>query len=198
MEKTINKEIMLLDGTRISIDISIPIYDLMDVAEERVEFVTDILVNQVLRGLRSSIESYKNSELPNKYLQFQTFIVTNKIPFTIAGAFKLDGDDIIVEADSISDIRPISASFLLGHEMGHKIDKYIDTKEAYQSIASSFGIGTANEEFLREMYADICGLIASKNNNEPLAHLNGASLNDVLSEGHTEHLKRQVLKSIYH
>lgn len=198
MQKTINKNIMLLDGTKISIDISLPVSDIYDVGEERYYFVSDIMINQVLRGLRKSIDAYKSSELPDKYLNFQEYIVTNNIPYGILGAFRLVGDDIIVEADAISGIRPTSAAFLLGHEMGHKIDKYIDTKETYASIASSFGIGSDNEEFLREMYANICGLIASNNNDEGLAHLGGMSLPDVLSEGHTEYLKRQVLKGIYH
>lgn len=199
MNKIIEKKICLMDGTNINIRINIPLDGYYQIDEKKDEFITDIIINQVLRGLKQAIASYKNSELPNKFLHPQVFYITNELPFYTLGAFQLVGDDIIVDADAISNIRKTSSDFLLGHEMGHKICKYIDPQNAYESIASSFGISILdNEYFLREMYANICGLIVSGNNEEKLPHLGEYTLNEALSQGHTEHLKRQVLKSIYH
>lgn len=57
MEKTIKKNIMLFDGTKICIDIAIPVSNILDVTEKRYDFVSDIMINQVLRGLKKSIEA---------------------------------------------------------------------------------------------------------------------------------------------
>lgn len=199
MNKVIEKKICLLDGTKIEININIPLGDYCIIDEKKDEFMTDILTNQILNGLRHSLDAYKNSELPNKFLHPQIFIVTNELPFYMLGAFHLVGDNIVVDADAISNIRRTSSDFLLGHEMGHKICKYKDYQDAYESIASSFGISVnGNEAFLSEMYANLCGLIVSKNDDEKLPHLDDYSLNETLSPMHTEHLKRQVLKSVYH
>lgn len=195
--KLIQKDICLMDGTKIKIDIQIPLeYDIpIDKINE--EFVEQTMIEQFLRGLRESISAYKASELPDRFLYPQEYIITNVTPFL--GTYFLMGDDIMISADGISNITGTENTFLLGHEMGHKIDKYKDTTDAFYSIATSFGMNVQdNEEFLREMYADICGIIVSGNNEAPLVHLGGHSLNDILSDRHTENLKRQVLRNVYH
>ncbi len=197
--KLIQKNVCLMDGTKIKVDISIPLRSESVLDESQEEWVMEMLNNQVIRGLTSSIDAYKNSELPNRFLYPQNYTITNSMPADALGAFCLRGDDIFIDADAISNIGRISSSFLLGHEMGHKIEKYTDPTEAFWAIASAFGMGIQdNEEFLREMYADICGIIVSQNNDASLAHLGGYSLNEVFSNDHTEHLKRRVLSNIYH
>lgn len=189
--KIIKKDICLFDGTKIKIDINIPLSD--DVPEERIndELFDDILINQLLQGLKDSIAAYKNSELPNSFLHPQKIIITNILPMKLYGAFNIIGDDIIVDADAISNIRRIGNGFLFGHEMGHKIDKYRNTEEAYQDIARSLSISENALPILKEIYADICGLIVA-NSNEPSAYLGDVS-ND-----RCEYLKGRVLKNIYH
>lgn len=197
--KLIQKDICLMDGTRIKVDIHIPLRYESVLDDSQDEWIMEMLNNQVIIGLRRSIDAYKSSELPNKFLYPQNYIITNEVPQGAFGAFYLDGDDIIVEADTISNIGKVKSSFLLGHEMGHKIAKYIDTTDALYSIASSFGMGVeGNEEFLNEVYANLCGIIVSGKNETPLANMGYHSLNDLLSNGHTEHLKRKVLSNIYH
>ncbi|MDE5630707.1 MAG: M48 family metalloprotease [Bacilli bacterium] len=197
--KLIQKDICLMDGTRIKVDIHIPLRFNSVLDESQDEWVMEMLNNQVLKGLRDSIAAYKNSELPDKFLYPQKYTITNVFPEKVLGAFCLDGDDIIVDADTISNIGKTESSFLLGHEMGHKIAKYIDTMDALISIASSFGISVeGNEEFLNEAYANLCGIITCGNNDIPLLNFSSYSLNDILSNGHTEHLKRKVLSNIYH
>ena len=195
--KLVQKDICLMDGSKIKVDIRIPLrYDSV-LDEEQDEWVKEMMVNQVIRGIKESIDAYKASELPNKFLYPQTYVITNESPYL--GTFISGCDDIILDADGISDIRRVKNSFILGNQMGYKIDKYTDTTDAYASIASSFGMNVQdNEDFLREMYTNICGLIVSGDNATPLAPLEGNSLPEELSEGHTNHLKRQVLRNIYH
>lgn len=197
--KLVQKNVCLMDGTKIKVDIRIPLSYESVLDDSQDEWVMEILNNQVIRGLRQTIDAYKESELPDRFLYPQNYIITNVISENTLGAFCLVGDDIIVDADTISNITATKSSFLLGHEMGHKIEKYIDPIEAYINIASSFGISIdGNEEFLSEIFADLCGLIVSKNNEASIPHLGGYSFNAILSNGHTEHLKRKVLGNIYH
>lgn len=197
MIKLIQKDICLMDGTIIKVDIQIPLEHESVIDENQEEWVKEMMTEQVLRGLKESIAAYKTSELPNRFLYPQKYIITNVTPFL--GTYFLIGDDIMVDSDGISNITGTENTFLLGHEMGHKIAKYKDPTEAFYSIASAFGINVQdNEELLREIYSDLCGIIVSDNNEAPLVHLGGNSLNEVLSNDHTEHLKRQVLRNIYH
>ena len=195
--KLVQKDICLMDGTKIKIDIQIPLKYDVAIDKRNEEFVEQIMIEQFLRGLKESIAAYKASELPDRFLYPQEYIITNVTPFL--GTYFLLGDDIMISADGISNITGTENTFLLGHEMGHKIDKYKETTDAFYSIATSFGMNVQdNEEFLREMYADICGIIVSGNNDAPLVHLGRLSLNDVLPDRNVELLKRKVLGSVYH
>lgn len=125
-------------------------------------FFVDQIIYQGVEGVKSSIRKYESSELPTRFLEGQRFVVTNKLPFYIYGYFYLPNDDIVLDADSISNIRRIEASFLLGHEMGHKIIRYRDTTSSQKEIARIFQMSVEGNEYnLRELYSDIIGLIAS-------------------------------------
>lgn len=195
--KLVQKDICLMDGTKIQVDIQIPLEFDVAIDKKSEEWVEKMMIEQVLRGLKESIAAYKNSELSDRFLYPQKYIITNVTPFL--GTYFLIGDDIMVDADGISNITVTENTFLLGHEMGHKIAKYKDTTDAFYSIASSFGMNVPdNEEFIREIYSDLCGIIVSGNNDAPLVHLGRHSLNDVLPERNVELLKRKVLGSVYH
>lgn len=147
------------------------------------EFV-DIIVSQGLRNIKKLIQAYEQCDLPNIFLTDQRFIITNKLPSSIHGYYSIPSDDIVLDADSISNIRRIESSFLFGHEMGHKIDRYRDTLEAYKEIAKVFQMSMeGNEHNLKELYADICGLIVTNHNlqeeSPKITHLKRKVLGDL-------------------
>ncbi len=186
--KKIQSNISLNDNISVQIDIEINLNKRLEEINDDVDkFVTKNIIAQELRSLKSSIETYKESELPNVFLNNQKFIVTDKLPFQIFGYFYLPNDDIVLDADTVSNIRSVGANFLFGHEMGHKIAKYRNTKISYKEIASIYGLSIyGNERFFSEVFADICGYIVSPNIEI-----------DQETTDRAEYLKRKVLKDIY-
>lgn len=159
MIKTITKKIWLENGVNISIDLEIPLScDAITFDDSMIE---DVLINQCLRGMREAIITYKQSELPDMFLDGQEIIITNQLPGEIYGAMSMIGDIMLVDADAISDIRPIKASFLFGHEMGHKIEKYRPMRDSKELAARFLGIGLyGHERVISEALADEFGNIA--------------------------------------
>ena len=144
---------------------------------EKDDLMTDCLCNQ-----------YDNSPLPQKYIKEQEFIVT-VLPRIILGCFCYINDKIYVDADEISNIRRINASFLLGHEIGHKISKYIDTKDIYNEISRLFCIPISRKDILEETLADLVGFVVSNN---------GSFSYPIDTDNRKkEYAKRKVLTSIY-
>lgn len=190
--KQIRKEIYLPEGIDVLVDIDIPL-SINVLSEKDDSMMDEMLINQVYRGIKGALEDYRNSELPDKFLVGQKFIITNKMPLNTHGRFYLIGDDIMVDADSISGIRRIDASFLLGHEMGHKYEKYLDLRDAYEAIANMLGMSTrGNEHLLLEIFADECGNIAINNLRDSESQIVS------MSEDKRKYLQRKILGSIYH
>ena len=79
-------------------------------------FLVNTLIYQSVEGIKSAIRRYEESGLPNRFLKGQRFIATNKLHRHIYGYFYLPNDDIVLDADAISNIRRIESSFLFGHE----------------------------------------------------------------------------------
>ena len=84
MIKRINRKLTLEGNINIYFDLEIPLgipsinFDDSD--------IENMLINQYLRGIRSAILSYRNSELPSVFLEDQNIVVTNKLPEDIYGA----------------------------------------------------------------------------------------------------------------
>lgn len=148
-------------------------------------FLVKTVIYQSVEGIKSAIHKYEESELPNRFLEGQRFVVTNKLPSHIYGYFYLPNDDIVLDADAVSNIRRIESSFLFGHEMGHKIIRYRDTSSSQKEIARIFQMSVeGNEQNLKELYSDIIGLIAS-------------NFNSSEEDPKVTHLKRKVLSDLY-
>ena len=129
--------------------------------------------------------------MPKKYIDGQDFIVTI-LPREIIGYFIYFNDEIYVDADAISNIKRTNAAFLIGHEMGHKISKYINTKNIksiYDEISRIYYISSSNKEKLNETFADLVGFIIDDNGtfSYPIDKDNGKK----------QYAKRKVLESIY-
>lgn len=148
-------------------------------------FVVDTIIYQGLNSIKRSISAYEQSDLPNRFLEGQRFILTNKLPYYIYGYFYLPNDDIVLDADSMNNIRRVEANFLFGHEMGHKIIRYRDTSKSFAEIAKVLQMGIDGNEYnLKELYADICGLIVSDFNRQQ-------------EDDKVTHLKRKVLSDMH-
>lgn len=106
-----NKKIFLMDGTKIDIDISIPISYAKDIDIKDKNFVEEIIVSQIIGGIKNAIKDYQQSELPDIFIRNQYFCVTNKLNMGIYGMF-LCNDDIIVDADAISNIRRVKSAYI--------------------------------------------------------------------------------------
>lgn len=188
----IDKKYFLPEGIDIHLDIEIPLSDSAIIPEDN-SFMESTLANQCITGLKSAIEDYKRSELPNAFLTPQEITITNKMPLEIYGAFTLIGDEMFVDADAISDIKGIQSSFLFAHETGHKIEKYRDLSETYEAIASTLGIGVSgNELLLKEIFADACGSIAVPNT------FDSWGISNDLEEERCKHIMKLSLKGMYH
>lgn len=189
--KSINKEIALLDGIRITIDIDILLSDTAIIREED-SFIDDMLVNQVLNGLKDSIERYKESEMPNKFIKNQRYIITNKLPSNIKGVFSSIRDEIYVDADVISGITNLGAAFLHGHEVGHKIEKYFNLLAVYEEIAHILDLSVSGNEYLiSETFADECGNITAQSN------IDHGLLRYPLEQEKREYIHRKILYNLY-
>ncbi len=148
-------------------------------------FLVNTLIYQSVEGIKSAIRKYEESELPNRFLKGQRFIATNKLHRHIYGYFYLPNDDIVLDADAISNIRRIESSFLFGHEMGHKIIRNRDTSSSQKEIARIFQMSIeGNERNLKELYSDIVGLIVS-------------NFNSSEEDPKVTHLKRKVLSDLH-
>ena len=148
-------------------------------------FLVNTLIYQSVEGIKSAIRRYEESGLPNRFLKGQRFIATNKLHRHIYGYFYLPNDDIVLDADAISNIRRIESSFLFGHEMGHKIIRYRDTSSSQKEIARIFQMSIeGNERNLKELYSDIVGLIVS-------------NFNSSEEDPKVTHLKRKVLSDLH-
>ena len=188
MVKIIKKDIVLLDGRSVTIDIAIPIRGEAIVTDD--DFIEEILIGQVTRGLKGAISDYKKSELPDKFIQDQKFIITNKLPWNVAGFFNPETDTICADADVMSNITRCKANYFLGREEGNKLRKYCDTTESFEAIASTLGIGVSgNEELIKEIFIDICGSIVAGDDETQLSL--------PLDERKKQYVKRNILRDVY-
>lgn len=187
----IDKNIFLPDGKSIIIDIDIPFNGELD-EEKDYSFIEETIIDGLYNGSKKAIDCYQASELPNKFIKRQNFFITNNIPNILLGVCDESGD-IYLDADAIQGIRYVSAEFLLAHEVGHKILRYIDKNRVYKDIADVLGIDVDNFQiFLTETFANACGNIAS-----------GLECYDFLGERfsieatQSEEIKRRTLYNIY-
>lgn len=190
MIKKIEKKIVLADDININIDLSIPIFT--DRVIEDDGFIDDIMIKQCLRGLKEAISTYKSSELPDRFISGQEIIITNDLPEGIYGAMSMIGDMMLIEADAISDIRPVKASYLFAHEIGHKIERYRDMSESKNMVAHLLGIGLyGHERMISEALADEVGNIAVRENSD------ACRFNYYLEDEQHKVLQHTILKDIY-
>ena len=187
MEHIVEKKVYLPKYNNM-IDISLEFYPLQ--LSRGSDMVDDMIINQIIRELKEPIEKISKSELPQKFIDGQSFFITNRLPISNYALFDLIDDNIYVDADVASNIRTISATFILAHEIGHKIDKYTETSRVYQELANIFNLSINDQETLSETFADICGNIVSGMN-----HYHELSEN--VSEDKNNYAKRLVLGSIY-
>lgn len=188
MNKSIYKKTYLPEHkNNVLVDVSIPIKrNVLSPSDD--DWMTNYLYNQYKNGLKETINQYDNSPLPKKYIDGQEFIVTI-LPREILGCFYYINDEIYVDADAISNIKRINAAFLLGHEIGHKISKYIYTKTIYNEISRIFNISSSKKEILNETFADLVGFIVNDNGS--------FSYPIKTDDRKKEYAKRKVLEGIY-
>lgn len=187
----IDKEIVLMDGKSIIIDIDIPFAGELDETKDY-SLIEEIMIESLYHGTRGAIEKYKASALPDKYIEHQSFIVTNNLPDKVLGAHATNGN-ICLEADAMQGICYVSASFLLAHEVGHKILNYIDKSKALKDIGDVLGLTSEYYQiFLSEIFADACGNLTSKDENYDV-------LGDRITfdENTSEAIKQRTLYNIY-
>ena len=184
----INKNICLLDGTKIFIDLSIPLEcKVTDESED--EVIEGTIISQLLNGFKEGKKAYENSALPDKYLSRSKFIITNKLEYGVGGVFRLKTDEILFDANGMSGITE-TPSYLFGHELGHKIAKYIDKLKALEEIANILMLSTAYKEYLNEIFANECGVIVSGIEND-------AYYDIPLSQGKREGIHQIILANSY-
>ncbi len=190
MIKSITKRICLEDGINILVDLQIPLsIDKITFDDSMIE---DLMINQCLHGLKEAISSYRCSKLPNIFLTGQEIIITNELPDDIYGSMTLLGDTMFVDADAISDIRPIKASFLFGHEMGHKISKYRPMADSKELMARLLGIGLlGHERVINEALADEFGTIVTG------GYSSSNRFNEYLADEHHKLLQHTILRDVY-
>lgn len=189
MIKRINRKLTLEGNINIYFDLEIPLgipsinFDDSD--------IENMLINQYLRGIRSAILSYRNSELPSVFLEDQNIVVTNKLPEDIYGAMTMVGDTMIIDADAISDIRAIEASFLFAHEMGHKIIKYRPMKDSRGLVSSFLGVNEHAKKLIDEALSDEMG-------NMSVGFISSANrFNHLLRSSEHHRLQYTILKDVY-
>lgn len=192
MIKTIEKEICRFDEYKAKIDIDIPIQGEITIDQKQDEFFEEMLINQMIRGLDSARAKYKNSELPNLFIEYQNYIITNNLPDNILGMYDGSSDDIYFDADTISDIRGVEASFVHGHEVGHKIIRYRNMTGCLSDIAHILGVSLyGNEHRLKELLCDECGNLVAGTSRDRLL------FNHLIEEGRREHIQKKILYNIY-
>lgn len=188
-------------GVNLDIDLSIPVQN--PITDEQTDkFIKDIMVNQITRGVTSSLESYYQNNLPISFTQGQEIIATTDLAYGTYGAFDQRTDIIYLDPDRISiPMRSISPAFLMGYVMGHKIDKYRDTTEVYNQLADFFGISRYDNVLLGEIYADIIGNIAARGYSEtPDMNVSDELVyhaEEILTSEESTYIKKRVLHSIY-
>lgn len=148
-------------------------------------FITDIITEHGEESIKKCIRAYEQSELPDVFLKGQKFILTNQLPYYIYGYLYLPNDDIVLDIDTINNIRRVESTFLFGHEMGHKIDRYRETTKTKEEIARVLQMSFEGNEYnLKELYADLCGLIVS-------------DFNRFHESDQVKYLKRRVLSDLH-
>lgn len=187
----IDKKIVLMDGKKITIDIDIPFEGELDETCDY-SFIEEMIISGLYRGTKEAIDSYQASELPNKFIENQKFIVTNNLPSDVLGRCS-ESADIYLDADAMQGIRSVSANFLLAHEVGHKILRYIDKDQALKDIGNIIGLPLEHYEiFLSEIFANACGNLASKDENYDVVG------DRITFDEHTsEAIKQKTLYNIY-
>lgn len=184
---------LLSDGIKVVSDLKIPVLTAND--NNRLDennFFKEMITSQYLKGIKETLVAYKNSLLPDRFLTNQLIYVVNTSDFY--GSFLYDGDlDIIyVNFNTISDISCYKSSYVFGHEMGHKIEKYKANMTTYQEVSRILDVSVdGNLKILSETFADACGNIVYSDINA--YHM----LSKSLTEEKNEALKRLVLKTVY-
>lgn len=188
----IDKNIVLLDGKSITIDIDIPFNGELDENRDY-SFIEDIMIQGLYRGTKEALEDYQQSELPNKFIEQQKIVVTNNLPECILGVCDVF-NDIYLDADAMQGIRNVKPSFLFAHEVGHKILKYIDNAKTLKDLGDILGLAHEyHQAFLIEIFSEACGNIASNDNSY---NVFGERLD--IDESTNGAIKQKTLYNIYH
>lgn len=188
----IDKNISLLDGKSIAIDIDIPFSGEIDENGDY-SFIEDIIVQGLYREAKGVLDGYQQSELPNKFIERQKMIITNNLPDSILGVCDVS-NDIYLDADAMQGIRNIKPKSLFAHEVGHKILKYIDNIKALEDIGDFLGLKREYHlAILAEIFAEACGNIVS---DESCYNVLGEKI--CVDHYTNEAIKQKTLYNIYH
>ena len=184
----IRKDICLMDGTKVDISINIPIEEKYT-SEQEDEFIESMIIDQLMRGFNTGKEAYEASELPNKFLNYSKFHISNQLEYPILGIHHGDTHDISFDSNAISGIG-VSPDYLFGHELGHKISKFIDRKQAFKDIADILMMSDAYQYYLEEIFANECGnMVSGEENNE--------FYDQPLPEAKRKGIQRRILANVY-
>lgn len=124
MNKITEKKIYLPKyNNDVHIHIITPVNDnrVKSLTEKDEELINETIINQILFNLDKCIKAYEKSELPDCFINQQSFIITNSIPKDIFGCYMYNGD-IYFNPNVLSGIYFPSNKFIFGHEMAHKIE----------------------------------------------------------------------------
>lgn len=188
--KEIQKEICDLSGYTVFIDIAIPIFWEVEVYEN--DLFDNIIINQVTAGLQQGVNDYRMSPLPNYFIDGQRYIITNRLPSGVLGFYHAGTDETFLDADVMSNIRKVSASFIHGHEIAHKIERYRKMNGLYQDIAHILGMGlSGNQEILSEIYADECANMISS------TYYDRGLLRSAIDDDKREYIHKKILYNVY-
>lgn len=127
--------------------------------EKRAEFIDGLIHGQVIRAIKSTIEAYKRSDLPEKYLIRQKIEIR---PFhwteRAFGHFYPQLDIIEMDTDAFSiGVYGGSGKYLYGHESGHRIMNYKASKAAIEQVKALLFI--SSDYTATELLCDAFGIL---------------------------------------
>ena len=186
----INKKVYEWEEYLAEFDIGISVRDDSEICDT--DFIEEMLINQCNKGIKLSRDSYKKSELPDRFIEGQKYLITNELPDGILGMYNPVTDQVCFDADTISDIKMPEAAYIHGHEIGHKIIKYKNMDLCFKDIAEILSVSLlGNDYYIKELFCDECGNIVANTNND--RYLFGCSIPKPLRK----QIQRKILYHIY-
>lgn len=183
----LNKEICLLNGIKLLIELHIPLERKLTSVEED-NYMNEILIKQITMGFRKAIKDYEESVLLDKFLYGSPYQVSNNLGDEEYGMYDTEKNIITFDADTISGLFDDN-SYTLAHEVGHRIFQHKGNEEIMEEIANIAEVSTKDERLIKELYANECGNIATKSFDDYIISL---------TKQKHQALQRKILANIYH